>query len=386
MTRLGFTDSRRRGPTWLLRSNEANGRAVFEPQFDGVGAGPHSTERMTPGRRPRYDLRVRAAVVNSFFSPRGRKRSHERRAGAARGRGRQRRAGRDGRVSATPPRRKNATVCGSCDFQASRSTSKIAFNYDIPFTATPRNARRLFRLLDEFEPDVVHQHGQFFDLTWMSSLWARRRNVPTVLTVHTRFQSPFRMHAAAMRVADSLVVRPFVRLGAPYVVPVDVFVREYVIARFGIRWDRMVDIPVGVEAARFRCADRRLMRRRLGIGDRPMILSVGHVIPLRDRLALVEAMPALLATFPDLVVVVVGRIYDDRFVRRAGARGRTRVDHHRRGPEGRRSAVRGRRRCRGPRSTRARIWHCERRDAGRGRSGRLGRPRRQLSDRALRRR
>ena len=43
------------------------------------------------------------------------------------------------------------------------------------------------------------------------------------------------------------VVRPFVRLGHPYVVPVDVFVHDYVKARFGIRGDRIVDIPVGIE-------------------------------------------------------------------------------------------------------------------------------------------
>ena len=203
-------------------------------------------------------------------------------------------------------------------------TSRIAFNYDIPFTASPRNARRLFRLLDDFEPDVVHQHGQFFDLTWMSSIWARRRRVPTVLTVHTRFQSPFRLHAAAMCVADYLVVRPFVRLGRPYVVPVDVFVRDYVKTRFGIPESRIVDIPVGIEPERFRAADRSEVRQRLGIGDRPMMLSMGHVIPLRDRLALVEAMPTLLARFPELVVVVAGRIYDERFVLRARELG---VDH-----------------------------------------------------------
>ena len=196
-------------------------------------------------------------------------------------------------------------------------TSRIAFNYDIPFTASPKNARRLFRLLDDFQPDVVHQHGQFFDLTWMSSIWARRRHVPTVLTVHTRFQSPFRLHAAAMCAADYIVVRPFVRLGRPYVVPVDVFVREYAKARFGIREDRIVDIPVGIEPERFRVTDRSQIRERLGIGNRPMMLSMGHVIPLRDRLALVEAMPKLLAMYPELVVVVAGRIYDDRCVRRA---------------------------------------------------------------------
>ena len=203
-------------------------------------------------------------------------------------------------------------------------TSKLSFNYDIPFTASPRNARRLFRLLDEFDPDVVHQHGQFFDLTWMSSIWARRRHVPRVLTVHTRFQSPFSVHAAALWLADYTLVRPFVRLGDPYVVPVDISVHDYVKARFGIRGDRIVDIPVGIETGRFQAIDRSVIRQRLGIGDRPMVLSVGHVIPLRDRLALVEAMPDLLAKYPELVVVVVGKIYDDRFIHRAKALG---VDH-----------------------------------------------------------
>ena len=203
-------------------------------------------------------------------------------------------------------------------------TSRLAFNYDIPFTVSPKNARRVFRLLDTFAPDVVHQHGQFFDLTWMSSIWARRRRVPTVLTVHTRFQSPFKAHAAALRIADRVVVRPFVRLGRPHVVAVDAFVHDYVEARFGVRADRIVDIPPGVEQERFCTVDGSVIRDRLAIGDRPMVLSVGHVIPLRDRLALVEAMPDLLAEYPELIVVVVGKVYDKRFVHRAKALG---VDH-----------------------------------------------------------
>ena len=39
--------------------------------------------------------------------------------------------------------------------------------------------------------------------------------------------------------------------------------------------------------------------RPLGLGDVPLILSLGHVIPLRDRLALVEALPTILAKHPD---------------------------------------------------------------------------------------
>jgi len=203
-------------------------------------------------------------------------------------------------------------------------TSKLAFNYDLLFTASPRNARRLFKILDDFRPDVVHEHGQFFDLTWMSTLWARRRRVPRVLTVHTILRSPFKWHDALMAVADYTLVRPFVRIGDPYVVAVDVFVQEYVAQRYGIHGDHLVDIPVGIEADRFLTTDGRAIREKLGIGDRPMVLSVGHVIPLRDRLALVEAMPNLLRAVPDLVVVVVGKIYDDRFRQRAKELG---VDH-----------------------------------------------------------
>ena len=203
-------------------------------------------------------------------------------------------------------------------------TSKLAFNYDLLFTASPRNARRLFKILDDFRPDVVHEHGQFFDLTWMSTLWARRRRVPRVLTVHTILRSPFKWHDALMAVADYTLVRPFVRIGDPYVVAVDVFVQEYVAQRYGIHGDHLVDIPVGIEADRFLTTDGRAVREKLGIGERPMVLSVGHVIPLRDRLALVEAMPNLLRAVPDLVVVVVGKIYDDRFLQRARELG---VDH-----------------------------------------------------------
>lgn len=203
-------------------------------------------------------------------------------------------------------------------------TTRLAFNYDIPFTASPRNARRLGRLLDEFAPDVVHEHGQFFDLSWMSTLWARRRRVPVVLSVHTRLISPSRAHGAVMAAGDLAVVRPFVRAARPWVVAVDGPVHDYVARRYAIPEERIVDIPVGVEVDRFVQGDGASVRERLGLDDRPMILSLGHVIPLRDRLALVEAMPLMLAEIPDLAVVVVGHVYDDRFVRRAEELG---VDH-----------------------------------------------------------
>jgi len=48
-----------------------------------------------------------------------------------------------------------------------------------------------------------------------------------------------------------------------------------------------------------------------------VVLSLGHVIFVRDRIPLIEALPALLEKRPDVAVVVVGTVYDDRFARRA---------------------------------------------------------------------
>ncbi|MCZ7528826.1 MAG: glycosyltransferase family 4 protein [Acidimicrobiia bacterium] len=195
--------------------------------------------------------------------------------------------------------------------------TKLAFNFDVSLTASPRNLRRLFRLLDEFAPDVIHQHGQFFDLTFMSSWYARRRRIPTVLSVHTRLEHPTRPFGVLLWLGDVTLVRAFVALSRPHVVVMDRPMHDYIRRRYAITEERLVPIPVGVEPTRFAEADGHAVRERLGLGERPILLSLGHVIPVRDRLALVESLPHLVEKRPDVAVVVVGTVYDDRFRRRA---------------------------------------------------------------------
>jgi 1,2-diacylglycerol 3-alpha-glucosyltransferase len=201
---------------------------------------------------------------------------------------------------------------------------KLAMNYDVTFTMSPRNYRRLARLLDDFAPDVVHQHGQFFDLTWMTAIWARRRGVATVLTVHTPLIHTTPAYRLILWLADMLLPRFFIAVGRPHVVTCDWFMDAYVRRRYRLPDDRYISIPIGIHADRLRGGDGTDVRRELELDDRPIVLSIGHVIPLRDRLALVDAMPNLIEKRPDTAVVVVGTIYDDRFLVRAdelGVRG-----------------------------------------------------------------
>jgi glycosyltransferase involved in cell wall biosynthesis len=200
--------------------------------------------------------------------------------------------------------------------------SKASFNFDITFALRWGNRKRVFQLLDDFRPDVIHQHGQFFDLTWQSGWWARRRRVPTMLTFHTRLKSPMKLPNMVFRALDAVVVRPILSYLKPArSIAIDTVFYDYIKDRYGIPAERITALPVGVELDRFQDLDRNLeqkkIRERFDLGTGPLIVSLGHVIPLRDRVELVRALPAVLARYPDTKVLVVGRVYYQEFLKQA---------------------------------------------------------------------
>jgi glycosyltransferase involved in cell wall biosynthesis len=202
--------------------------------------------------------------------------------------------------------------------------TRLAVSFDISFTSRPSLLRRVRRLLDDFGPDVIHQHGQFFDLTWATSLYARRRRVPVLLSIHTRLENPAASYHGVFRMLDAVMVKPFMRRSKPRLVVMDVLMEEYIRDRYRGAYSGLANIPVGVDPEWVRGGDGRAVRDRLGLGDAPVILSIGHVIPLRDRIQLVEALPAVLAAVPDAKLVVVGQVYFRPFLDRARELG---VDH-----------------------------------------------------------
>lgn len=195
--------------------------------------------------------------------------------------------------------------------------SRLSVSFDIAFTLRRGAYRRVAELLDDFRPDVLHQHGQFFDLTWLTGLWARRNHVPALLSVHTRLENPTAAYHGVFRVLDAAMVRPALRLYRPRVVVMDVQMDDYIRSRYRGAYSGLDYIPVGVDPDWVLHGDGARVRERHDLGDAPLVVSLGHVIPLRDRLLLVEAMPEVLARHPHARLLVVGRVYYDPFLERA---------------------------------------------------------------------
>jgi glycosyltransferase involved in cell wall biosynthesis len=195
--------------------------------------------------------------------------------------------------------------------------TRLSVSFDIAFTLRPGAKGRVYELLDEFGPDVLHQHGQFFDLTWLSGLWARARRVPAVLSIHTRLENPKARYHGVFKVLDAAVVKPFLLAYRPRLVIMDAQMETYIKARYRGAYSGLNHIPVGVDPTWVSGGIADRVRARHDLGDVPVILSIGHVIPLRDRVALVEALPAVLAANPAVKLVVVGTVYYDVFLQRA---------------------------------------------------------------------
>jgi glycosyltransferase involved in cell wall biosynthesis len=189
----------------------------------------------------------------------------------------------------------------------------LSVNFDIGFTLRPSLLRKVSRILDEFRPDVIHQHGQFFDLTWASGIYTRRRDIPTLLTVHTRLEDPKPLTQTMFRVLDAALVAPILRYYKPHFVVTDTLMQEYIDGRYRRAVRGSTYIPVGVDPDWQMGGDGARIRAKHGLGDRPIIVSVGHVIAVRDRLRLIRALPHVLEKYPDLALVIVGGVYYEAF-------------------------------------------------------------------------
>ena len=95
--------------------------------------------------------------------------------------------------------------------------------------------------------------------------------------------------------------------GADAIVAVSRFTADTLEKDFGVRRDRIFLIPNGVDTERFTSGpDDGVLRSRYNLGDGPIILCVGRLVPRKGFDQTIRAMPAVLDRVPDARLVIVG--------------------------------------------------------------------------------
>jgi phosphatidylinositol alpha-1,6-mannosyltransferase len=200
-------------------------------------------------------------------------------------------------------------LLGNQDYATEGERRAFARTTPVPVTRWPAGGdpvrtallrrRVLRRTIDEFRPDVVVASGG--RVLWLAAEACPRAGLAWVAVAHgTELGGPGwqrRLTRWALQRADRVVA-------------VSGFTAQLVDA-LGV--ERVIEvIPNGAEPDRFRPdpVARAEFRRQHGLGDRPVVLTVGNVTERKGQHLVVDALPRLARTVPEVVYVAVGRPTD----------------------------------------------------------------------------
>jgi 1,2-diacylglycerol 3-alpha-glucosyltransferase len=182
------------------------------------------------------------------------------------------------------------------------------------------------RVLEEYDPDVVHAHG--FAFMGLKGMWASRELYrPMILTFHTMimdaipYYTPFTRRSRVLTGLLSRYLRQFLHRSGAVVTPTQAVLDELLLLAPAMR--RTAVIPNGVDLERFRVdLDGTAVRDRHGLEDAELLLHVGRVAPEKDIAFLLRSFPGLQRRRPGIKLLFVGTGPElersRRFVRRHG--------------------------------------------------------------------
>ncbi|MBF0527693.1 MAG: glycosyltransferase family 4 protein [Deltaproteobacteria bacterium] len=186
----------------------------------------------------------------------------------------------------------------------------LAHNFQyLTYTFTPSNYKQVRKIFEISDFDIIHQQNHIFDTILTSSRISKQLNLPLVLTIHTEAQHTNSLYNFILTQLDKLA-RLVIVGKADAVISPDPVVQEYVRLRHDIKHSPL--IPYGINVDEPNPDDIKEIRNKHSLNHSPVILSLGHVHPLRDRIDLIQAMPTVLKKYPACRLIIVGEIYTQK--------------------------------------------------------------------------
>ena len=190
---------------------------------------------------------------------------------------------------------------------------KITWNYGIPVSVFGFLRRSVLLEIREFNADAVIVHSTLFDLSLLALVWSRFHSKKVIIVSHTALWHDVFVVNFLMKCYGKLLLRPLLRFSRAKLVCVDKWTYDNASDLFGVPKDT-VTIPVSVNLGTMNQGDDTEISLMYGASGGPFILSLGHVVPLRDRLNLTRSLPFLVQKYPHIKVLVVGMVKDDTFL------------------------------------------------------------------------
>lgn len=184
----------------------------------------------------------------------------------------------------------------------------------VPIYRVPRLIRRIFplndlgalyriwRIIREFRPDIVHTHTSKAGILGRFAAWFAGVRI----IVHTPHGHIFygyfspgvtRIFIAAERIAARVTNR-IVTLTRKEI-------EDHLAARIG-KPDQFAVIPSGTDVERFSCADGSAVRAEIGFGTGAVVGWAGRLVPVKDCATFLRAAAIVVSRRPEVCILVAG--------------------------------------------------------------------------------
>jgi glycosyltransferase involved in cell wall biosynthesis len=173
----------------------------------------------------------------------------------------------------------------------------------------PRTAMQLVRLIRDQEIDILHTHLVHAGL---AGILARRILGSRIRLVHTRHHSTAHYKLGESRFDYKSKIDGIIARQQDAVCAVSKTARDILIQIDRVRPERVQITHPGIDIDRFRLrvTDDKGARIRAELGvntDQPLLGVVAHLVPKKGHYYLLQAMPEVLAHFPEARLILVGR-------------------------------------------------------------------------------
>ncbi len=191
---------------------------------------------------------------------------------------------------------------------------KMSISLHFPWlnwTFWPANLRRIEEILRRHDINLLHVHNHMFDMAFVGMAMKRRLGLPIVLTLHTIIKHSVRLFNLLLYPADRGFLKHAVVRRADAVICPDVNIQAYLAEAFDRHDGRLIPYGISLPPHPGRQVEEDIISR-FGLNGRRVILSLGHVHALRNRLDLIRAMPKVRERFPEVLLLIVGDVADQR--------------------------------------------------------------------------
>jgi len=182
----------------------------------------------------------------------------------------------------------------------------IAVNFPwLSFTMLPGNFGYMKRVMQERQCQLIHVHNHMFDMAFNGVILSKMLKLPLVVTIHSIIHHPNKLYDTILSVADATLLRWAVIGQSSQIIDLDSICAEYRESRFGAKNGTL--IPLGTEFPEEPLTeDVETLRQKYQLEGKKVILSVGHLHHLRNRMALIRGFAQSIESYPDARLVIVG--------------------------------------------------------------------------------